>query len=69
MFKTLLCKINLAHHWLATEVQDGSFRRRCARCGKYDRHIKTLSGRGGDPANPGGGGFDGITPTSPFISP
>lgn len=71
MFKTLLCRMNLAHHWLATEVQDGHFRRRCTKCGKYDRHSKTVSGRigSGDPANPRDGGLSGIAPSSPFISP
>jgi hypothetical protein len=71
MFKTLLCRMNLAHHWLATEVQDGYFRRRCMKCGKYDPHSKALSERigSGNPVNLSGGGINGIAPSSPFISP
>jgi hypothetical protein len=71
MFKTLLCRLNLAHHWLATEVQDGYFRRRCTKCGKYESHRKTVS-RGigsGDPANPSDRGLNDFGPSSPYISP
>lgn len=71
MFKTLLCRMNLAHHWLATEVQDGYFRRRCTKCGRYDRHSRMVPGRigRGGLENPGDGGLNGIAPSSPFISP
>ncbi|MCU1515536.1 MAG: hypothetical protein JWQ75_257 [Pseudarthrobacter sp.] len=38
MLKTLLCKLNLGHHWVAEADQEGKFRRRCRNCGKYARH-------------------------------
>jgi hypothetical protein len=71
MFKTLLCRMNLGHHWMATEVQDGDFRKRCTKCGKYGRPIKTVSGDvgSGDPANHSNSGLNGVMPSSPFISP
>ncbi|MFJ6155784.1 hypothetical protein ACIQF8_07375 [Pseudarthrobacter sp. NPDC092184] len=38
MLKTLLCKINLGHHWVAEADRDGNFTRHCVKCGKVDRH-------------------------------
>lgn len=44
MLKSLLCKLNLGHHWLLEEEPKGTFRRRCTRCGKYDQRTQTWSG-------------------------
>lgn len=38
MLKTLLCKTNLGHHWVAEADSDGNFKRHCVNCGKVDRH-------------------------------
>jgi hypothetical protein len=38
MLKTLLCKTNLGHHWVAEADRDGNFTRHCAYCGKVDPH-------------------------------
>jgi hypothetical protein len=40
MLKTLLCKMNLGHHWVGETDKDGNFRRKCRNCGKYDRRAK-----------------------------
>ena len=45
MLNTLLCKVNLGHHWLAETDQDGKFARHCTKCGKVDRRAVTRSGR------------------------
>lgn len=44
MLRALLCRLNVGHHWLAERVPDGGFRRRCTRCGKYDRRTASWSG-------------------------
>jgi hypothetical protein len=37
MFKDLLCKLHIQHHWHVEHADDGSFSKRCLRCGKdYD---------------------------------
>jgi len=38
MLKTVLCKTNLGHHWVAEADSDGNFTRHCVNCGKVDRH-------------------------------
>jgi hypothetical protein len=38
MVRALLCRLNIGHHWLAETTSDGWFRRRCIKCGRYDRH-------------------------------
>ena len=44
MLNTLLCKLNLGHHWLTEAGQNENFRRRCTKCGKLDRRTPTWSG-------------------------
>jgi hypothetical protein len=39
-----LCRLNVGHHWLAERQPDGGYRRRCTRCGKYDRRSQDWSG-------------------------
>ncbi|MDQ0691519.1 hypothetical protein [Arthrobacter sp. W4I7] len=39
MLKTLLCKINVGHHWVAAADPDGNFNRHCVNCGKVDAHV------------------------------
>lgn len=52
MLKALLCKINLGHHWLAQEDNDGNFSRHCVNCGKVDRHGAMWSERLSDRDHP-----------------
>ena len=63
MLKTLLCKVNLGHHWLAETDPDGNFVRRCTNCGKLDRHG---GGRSGRPAYDGPPSSDIPEPPSSF---
>ena len=66
MFKTLLCKLHLGHHWLAHEDPDGAFRRHCTRCGKHARRSTRWSGRLNERDRPtDGGGTAGIFPAMP----
>ena len=44
MLNTVLCKLNLGHHWVTEKDQDGTFRKHCSRCGKYDRRTATWTG-------------------------
>jgi hypothetical protein len=44
MFQTLLCRLNVGHHWQTVEDPKGTFRRRCTLCGKADRRVDTWSG-------------------------
>jgi hypothetical protein len=65
MLRKLLCTLNVGHHWLAETDQDGTLRRHCIHCGKYDHSGARWSGRrvaGDYPAEPGGTDF----PASPF---
>lgn len=53
MLRAFLCRINLGHHWLAELAPDGGYRRRCTRCGKYDRKSAAWSGHLADGDRPG----------------
>ena len=57
MIGALLCRLNIGHHWLAERTPDGGFRRRCTKCGRYDRRSQSWSGHlepGDRPGNPWG---------------
>jgi hypothetical protein len=60
VLRTILCKLNLGHHWAAEADGTGSFRRVCVHCGKYDSHGSRWSGHlaGGDrPSRPDWGSY------------
>jgi hypothetical protein len=52
MLKTLLCKTNLGHHWVAEADGDGNFTRHCVYCGKVDPHGARWSERLSDRDRP-----------------
>ena len=67
MLNTLLCKVNLGHHWLAQADPDGTLLRRCARCGKYDRRGAKWFRRLAAGDRPDDDGADGVFHTNPYI--
>jgi Prophage protein (DUF1660) len=67
MLKTLLCKLNLGHHWLAAADPDGSLRRHCTRCGKYDRRGAKWFRRLAKGDRPADDGSEGVFPANPYM--
>lgn len=53
MFQTLLCRLGVGHHWLAEMDKNGGYRRRCVKCGKYDRRSASWSGHLAQNDHPG----------------
>lgn len=68
MLTTLLCKLNLGHHWLAQAGPDGTLLRHCTKCEKYDRRggrwLRRLAA-GDRPTE--GDGTEGVAPSNPYI--
>lgn len=56
MLRTLLCRLNLGHHWMADVDTDADvgFRRYCVRCGKVDPHIARRASYRAERDHPGG---------------
>lgn len=38
MIGALLCGLSIGHRWLAETNSESGFRRRCSKCGRYERH-------------------------------
>lgn len=67
MLTTLLCTLNLGHHWVAQSDADGTLLRHCTKCGKYDRRGARWSRRLATGDRPSDGGAEGVFHTNPYI--
>ena len=67
MLTTLLCRVNLGHHWAALSGPDGTLLRHCTKCGKHDRlgarwHRRLAAGD-----RPAEGGTEGVVHINPYL--
>ena len=68
MLITLLCKVNLGHHWLAQSDSDGALLRHCTKCGKYDRRGAKWFRRLAKADRPAeGDGSEGVVHINPYM--
>ena len=68
MLTTLLCKLNLGHHWLAQADPEGTLLRHCTKCGKYDRRGAKWFRRLAKSDRPAeGDGSEGVVHINPYI--
>ncbi len=67
MLTTLLCRLNLGHHWLAQAGPDGALFRHCTKCGKYDRRGAKRFRRLAKNDRPTDGGIEGVFHTNPYV--